>query len=368
MPANPLKIKLVILLYVIYLYNSCRKKSNLSRAALVQPKDSAWNRLYRHGDDSSFLKITGFTRHAFEMLRSLLFDEERVHRGRTNTLESHARLGMLLLYLGSRMELKYLCMIFGVTPSTASRNISKVMRIAISKLESNHFSAIRFPDQQEMAEFAALVKSREPEVSNVIGFVDGLACPVQCSDDLEEQAKNYNGYHHDTTCNNVFAFSPKGKVMFACINFPGSWHDTHVASSLIEIVIERIGEYALCVDQGFPRRGAVEGKLVGPLSKKRRRNLPIEERDEALRKHALYISLRQAAEWGMRALQATFTRLKSRMCSNKETRRSVILCCVLLHNFRTEIVGLNQIQTVFDPEYCQFINIEGYDRIARYFA
>jgi hypothetical protein len=40
----------------------------------------------------------------------------------------------------------------------------------------------------------------------------------------------------------------------------------------------------------------------------------------------------------------------------------------LLHNFRTDVVGLNQITAVFSEDYEQYINLEGYDRIGRYFA
>jgi hypothetical protein len=79
------------------------------------------------------------------------------------------------------------------------------------------------------------------------------------------------------------------------------------------------------------------------------------------------VSLRQAAEWGMRALQGTFCRLKSRLMSDVDVRHDTILSCILLHNFRTHEVGLNQIATVFNPEYEQFIIIEGYDRISNYF-
>ena len=86
--------------------------------------------------------------------------------------------------------------------------------------------------------------------------------------------------------------------------------------------------------------------------------LPLHERD---------ISLRQASEWGMRALQGTFSRLKSRLTSDAEKRRKIIFSVILLHNFRTEIVGLNQIATVFNPQYEQYINLDTYDRIQRYF-
>jgi len=49
------------------------------------------------------------------------------------------------------------------------------------------------------------------------------------------------------------------------------------------------------------------------------------------------------------------------------TRSLIIETILLLSNFRTTHVGLNQIATVFNPHYEQYMNVEGYDRIARYF-
>ena len=92
-----------------------------------------------------------------------------------------------------------------------------------------------------MAEFAEMVNIREPTVDNVIGFVDGLSLVVQCSDNEYLQNAAYNGYSHDTSCNNVIAFSPEGKVIYCSYNYPGSWHDNTVAQDLINVVIERIG-------------------------------------------------------------------------------------------------------------------------------
>ena len=69
----------------------------------------------------------------------------------------------------------------------------------------------------------------------------------------------------------------------------------------------------------------------------------------------------------MRGLQGTFPRFKKRLPSNPVKRKLVIQSIVLVHNFRTEIVGLNQIRTVFDPEYERYISLYGYDRIQRYY-
>ena len=70
-----------------------------------------------------------------------------------------------------------------------------------------------------------MVQLREPEVDNIIGFMDGVSFQSECTDERIEQNAFYCGYGCDTTVNNVFAFGPDGKVFFAAINFPGSWTD-----------------------------------------------------------------------------------------------------------------------------------------------
>ncbi len=40
---------------------------------------------------------------------------------------------------------------------------------------------------------------------------------------------------------------------------------------------------------------------------------------------------------------------------------------MLIHNYCTELVGFNQINTVFDPEYVQIQSLEGYDCILQYY-
>ena len=103
------------------------------------------------------------------------------------------------------------------------------------------------------------------------------------------------------------------------------------------------------------------------MSKKLQKKLIPTLVDLLKQKQAVCISLRQASEWGMRGLQISLSRLKSRLTSNKQNRHHLILSIVLLHKFITEHVGLNQIQSVFSNPNCPHINLEGFDRIARYF-
>ena len=83
-----------------------------------------------------------------------------------------------------------------------------------------------------MREYVNMIQSREPTVDDVIGFLNGVSMPVRCSDDSNEQAIYYNGYHCDTMINSIFLFGPDGKIMHSVFNAPGSWH-SHVAQPSI---------------------------------------------------------------------------------------------------------------------------------------
>jgi len=69
----------------------------------------------------------------------------------------------------------------------------------------------------------------------------------------------------------------------------------------------------------------------------------------------------------MRGLQGTFPCWKKRLPRDHFQRRLVIEAIVLIHNYHTELVGFNQINTVFDSEYVRIHNLERYDRITQYY-
>ena len=109
-------------------------------------------------------------------------------------------------------------------------------------------------------------------------------------------------------------------------------------------------------------RGNKSLRCKGHRAHKLRDNLATAMRQMLLQRHNMYVSL-----WGMRALQGTFNRLKYRLPSDKLKRKYIIGSIVLPHNFRTHNVGSNQIATIFKPLYDQYINIDNYDRISRYY-
>ena len=197
--------------------------------------------------------------------------------------------------------------------------------------------------------------------------MDGLSLDSECQSNPTVQNSFYNSYTSDTCVNNVLNYGPDGKVFQCGINFPGSWHDSNITSHFFSYLQRKIGDYRICVDQGFPRSGLAYDIFVGPMKKKRIDKLSPILKETMLDLCAAYVSLRQASEWGMRALQGTFPRLKRRLPSDKHNRLKIIYSCVLLHKFRTTRMGINQIGTVFDEHYMRVRNLQSYDRIRQYF-
>jgi hypothetical protein len=231
------------------------------------------------------------------------------------------------------MQYKHLCLICGIILSVCSRVINTMLKKVVWRLRSDPFAQVKFPDAAKMREFADMVQEQEPLVSNIIGFMDGVFFPAECTDKCIKQNAYYCGYDCDTMVNNVFAYGPNGKVFFAATNFPGSWADGSLMACFLDHLKAKIGDYKICVDQGFPRSGDVYGTLVGPLTKKAVRRLYHGVQDYLLQMSNVNMLLWQASEWGMHGLQGTFPRCKKRLPSNSEQQCLVLEAIVLVHNF-----------------------------------
>ena len=192
-----------------------------------------------------------------------------------------------------------------------------------------------------MQRFAEMISLREPTIANIIRFMDGLGLATEMTDERLEQNAYYCGYDCDMMVNNVLVFGPDGKVFLCAIKYPGSWSGWTFTTRFFLHTKERIGDYKICLDQGFPRSGDTYGILVGPIPERSAHRLHSSVRDNLMNLSNIYTSLQQASERGMHGLQGTFPRCKKRLPSDKYKHRRVIECIILVHNFRTEIVGHN---------------------------
>jgi hypothetical protein len=264
------------------------------------------------------------------------------------------------------MKQKTLAQLFGVTNPTVSRVLRRLIFLVPQKLRNYAKCKVEWPTAEKMAQLSLLVSRRMPGLTNIFGFVDGLSVPCETSTDQFEQNAYYNGWKAGTFVNNIFVFSSEGKIVFASFNCPGSWHDSSNAFYLYWKLVNECDGYAIAADTAFPRNGLLEDKILTSLKNGDLDEDPIIAHLQ-LRFHSMVTSLRQVVEWGMRAIQGTFGRLKIPMTSNKRVRRNILEGIVLIHNIRTENMGINQITTVFGESYEQGMNELPYDRIARHY-
>jgi hypothetical protein len=101
-------------------------------------------------------------------------------------------------------------------------------------------------------------------------------------------------------------------------------------------------------DSAFPVSGDMFGRIETPLKDGDLNNIPQHARFGAMVKSAAITSIRQAAEWGMGAMEKPFQRLKCALPYDPEVRR-VRLCNIFkLYNLRVRTTGISQIRSVFD--------------------
>jgi hypothetical protein len=188
-------------------------------------------------------------------------------------IDPTAQIGLYFFFIGSTMGIKHLCLIFGGTPSVCSQTISTMLSLVVQKLRRHPLVRVTFPDVYMMASFARQINLCEPDVDDVIGFMDGLSLTSECTSEPVAQSTMYNGYHSDMMVNNIVAYGPDGKVFLCAINFPGNWHDGSITTNLLSYICKKIGSYKMCVDQGFPRGVDAALILVGPICCRQARQL-----------------------------------------------------------------------------------------------
>lgn len=137
-----------------------------------------------------------------------------------------------------------------------------------------------------------------------------------------------------------------GTIIAAGLNAPGSWHDSRVARSIYQKLLTRTPEgFYLVADTAFPRGSAqIEGRICAPIKTGQAIHGTTAQIEEKLAFDRDLLSYRQTAEWGMRALQGSFGRLRLPLgIGDAEERGDLLEMCVRLHNLRTQRVGYNQI-------------------------
>ncbi len=183
--------------------------------------------------------------------------------------------------------------------------------------------------------------------------------PCVCYGDDDIQNAFWEGFTQQHEVTNLLVWNFFGEIIFAALNFPGSWHDSKLgaASGLYRPMLTKHTPpgLALLGDSAFPRSvPELRGKLV--RARKANEGWMRDSSDvprtawmaaiDTLLERAMP-SERQSAEWGVRAIKGPFGRLKVALPADARARYRILACCAHLYNFRTRFVGLNQIRTVY---------------------
>ena len=350
-----------------------RVRHKFTRAELPAPDKSSWKYVVSAGLDSGYLEMTALTVGSFRKLHDEFaprmtahWDSNRVNeggprvsqRGRPRLCSTWDALGLVLCYF-HQMDLQgSLGQKFGFTPSATNRYLNAGREVLLQTLRHMPDATIKWPRRHEMERHARRISRAQPHLTGCFGFVDGLNIAIENPADPIEQNAYYNGWLSGCYCSNIFVFDSEGCIIWCCLNNPGSWNDSAISMELYELLRTKVPEgFGICADSAFAASGDLATKVFKPLTESqiaghaKNPGITVWSLVSFLRKHRAAVSVRQAAEWGMGALQRTFRRLHTTLTAEHEHRRMDLAIVARLFNYRTRTTHINQIRTVYDENY-----------------
>jgi len=202
-------------------------------------------------------------------------------------------------------------------------------RVIVEALKIDPLTKIAIPSNEEIASYQEAVGAIYPLLSDVWSTMDGLKLYLQQSGNTEIQARFYNGWTHGHYVTSVFVFCPDGTIPIAFFNVPGSLHDSQVAHwGRVYDVYDETGGKCM-VDSAFGKVNrpflikSSQDCLVSTMPTREEQRLDLQRKRQAT-------SMRQAAEWGMRAIQSSFPCLKDTIVYEDTGERRILMKMICL--------------------------------------
>ena len=349
-----------------------RRTRKVPRKGTVQPSESPWQTVYDSGDISGMITVTGLDKPCFlELLKdfepifrthspcgdgdgSLRRLSETETRGKPRSIKAHACLGLTLFWTRTACHYWTMATYFGLTSSPCEKWLRFGKRVLLHVLKQRDDSKIRMPNEDKLREYVSCIEHQYPALNNVAFVGDGLKIPLEKASDKIKQNAYYNGWKGDHYITNLFVFAPDGTIVCAIVNAPGSMHDSDLASIGDNNVYSKLDHYhatygVKCVmDSAFA--ASERQSIIKSIPRE-----TIDTRAETAEQAIVWdqaLSVRQSAEWGMRALQGSMPRLKARWHYEENDERLIGLTMIIhLYNYKANNMDLNQIRTVYWNAY-----------------
>ena len=337
-----------------------KRVRRISRRALLDPLETGFIKLYQSGCTQSMITYTGFDYASFDALLALFqpyfnqltpySDHGHIRRlrksnGRKRKVTALICLALVLRWTRTKGPLYSLQMDFGMSHSCLILWLRFACRVLVDILCNNPLSRRR-PTREEVATNMAAVALKYPSLPEVWGTADGLNLDIQSTKDDRVQSMFYNGWTHGHYVSSVLVFGFDGLIKICGLNAPGNMHDSLLADyagvyEKLQMVFDETGGKVV-VDSAF--RMANNNFII-----KSSQNVPNGNR-LAVRKARDATKLRQSSEWGMGGFQSSFPRTQDEMpLETRGERRLILKLLVYLFNYRTNVVGCNQIRSTFMP-------------------
>lgn len=348
------------------------RQRRIPRVSLLNQDASPWRKLYYSYNNQALITATGMSYHAFEYLVSKFtwyFDNytpfngrvtKKVNLGRRRKIDAIDCVGLVLVWTRTRGGVHALQMIFGMSMTNLCDYLRFGRRIVVQVLKDDVNAMVAVPSAEKIEEYKAAINQQYPVLNDVWATMDGLKLRIQQASSTDQQALFYNGWKHDHFVTAVMCFCPDGTIPLTFFNVPGAQHDSTVCElggiyDKLEQIYEETG--GICtVDSAFRSKSAPYLLKSSQQTEIGEGETEDEIRDSILVKRAA-TSMRQAAEWGMRALQSSFPRILDRIVYEERGERRIMMkMMVLLYNFRARLVGINQIQNVYMANLIQDAN------------
>ena len=187
---------------------------------------------------------------------------------------------------------------------------------------------------------ALLVQRKNPLIVGRWGFIDGKNYHVQEPSNSDIQNAMYNGWLHAVFVTGTACFTVERSVAWAKLNFYGSWNDSETSRSFQEKLAneqKNLVGHGVVSDSAFPVSNWMFGRILTPLKEGELERNPVELRPAlSLLSHAI-TSIRQAAEWGMGAVDKVYRILQRKLPFNQQKRGRLFNTLYRLYNYKVDI-------------------------------
>jgi DDE superfamily endonuclease len=319
--------------------------------------EAPWYVMYRVGSDSDFITAISLTRSSFENLlssfkRYYTFNSGPSKRGRPPRVKDHhCVLSLLLHTYCSPADNKTWSEMFGISPATLSRTLVKAEIALLATLNSMREARIEWPSLDDQVRMALAVEAKEPIVKGRWGFIDGKNYRVQEPSNCDIQNGMYNGWLHSVFVTGTVCFSADGLIIWAKLNFFGSWNDSEMSREFREKLaddIKNVPGHGVLSDSAFPVSSDMFGRIMTPLKDGDVEKAHPNARPALIRLACAITSMRQSAEWGMGAVSKVYRNLNGKLSFDKERRGRLLRVLHKLHNYRVRTTGISQIKNYFN--------------------